>query len=111
MRLVSCCCKTAVCIGDQLLDFYVPELVRSQSTFGTDLEVLQNCADFTLCSSAGPSVDNCSAPGLTCTNLLFVVCIGLLSAKFLTLNTGLGRPLFWKPMCLSIGKVDNSAIF
>ena len=36
-----CCCKTAVCIGNQLLDFSVPELVRSQSTFGTDPEVLQ----------------------------------------------------------------------
>ena len=28
-----CCRKTAVCIGDELLDFFVPELVRSQSTF------------------------------------------------------------------------------
>ena len=28
-----CCRKTAVCNGDQLLDFSVPELVRSQSTF------------------------------------------------------------------------------
>ena len=27
-----CCRKTAVCIGDQLLDFSVPELVQSQST-------------------------------------------------------------------------------
>ena len=30
-----CCRKTAVCIGDQLLDFSVPELVPSQSTFST----------------------------------------------------------------------------
>ena len=29
----NCCRKTAVCNGDQLLDFSVPELVRSQSTF------------------------------------------------------------------------------
>ena len=35
---------TAVCNGDQLLDFSAPELVRSQSTFGTDSEVLKNCA-------------------------------------------------------------------
>ena len=32
----NCCRKTALCIGDQLLDFSVPELVRSQSTFSTD---------------------------------------------------------------------------
>ena len=29
-----------------------------------------------------------------------VVCIGLLSAEFSTVNTGLGRPMFWKPLCL-----------
>ena len=51
-----CCRKTAVCNGDQLLDFSVPELVRSQSTFSTDPEVLQNCAGFTLCSSVGLAV-------------------------------------------------------
>ena len=61
-----CCRKTAVCDGDQLLDFFVPELVRSQSTFGTDPKVLPNCAGFTLCSSAGPAVGECSAVlGLT----------------------------------------------
>ena len=38
-----CCRKTAVCNTDQLLDFSVPELVRSQSKFSTDPEVLQNC--------------------------------------------------------------------
>ena len=52
-----CCRKTAVCIGDQLLDFSVPELVRSQST----PEVPQNCAGFTLCSSAGLAVGECYA--------------------------------------------------
>ena len=31
-----------------------------------------------------------------CTDLLCVVCIGLLSAEFSTVNTGLGRPMFWK---------------
>ena len=35
-----------------------------------------------------------------CTDLLCVVCIGLLSAEFSTVNTGLGRPMFWKPLCL-----------
>ena len=48
-----CCLTTAVCNRDQLLDFSVPELVWSQSTLITDPEVLQNCAGFTLCSSAG----------------------------------------------------------
>ena len=31
---------------------------------------------------------------------LCIVCIGLLSTEFLTVNTGLGRPMFWKPPCL-----------
>ena len=48
---IYCCSKTAVCYGD----FSVPELVRSQSTFSTE-EVLQNCAGFTLYSSAGLAV-------------------------------------------------------
>ena len=57
---------TAVCIGDQLFDFSVPELVRSRSTFSTDPEVLQNCTGFTLCSSAGLAVVEFSAVmGLT----------------------------------------------
>ena len=34
------------------------------------------------------------------TDLLCVVCIGLLPVEFSTLNTGLGRPMFWKPLCL-----------
>ena len=29
-----------------------------------------------------------------------VVCIGLLSAYTSTVNTGLGRPMPWKPLCL-----------
>ena len=62
----NCCRKTAVFIGDQLFDFFVPEVVRSQSTFSTVPEVLQNCAGFTLCSSAGLAVGECSAVmGLT----------------------------------------------
>ena len=34
---------------------------------------------------------------LLCVN---VVCIGLSSAEFSTVNTGLGRPTFWKLLCL-----------
>ena len=60
-----CCRKTAVCNGDQLLDFSVPELVWSQSTFSTDPEVLQNCAGFTLCSSVDLAVGECSVYCLT----------------------------------------------
>ena len=39
---------------------------------------------------------------VVCTDLLCVVCIGLLSAEFSTVNTGLGggRPMFWKHLCL-----------
>ena len=33
-----------------------------------------------------------------CTDLLCGACIGLLSSKFSTVNTGLGRPLPWKPV-------------
>ena len=33
-------------------------------------------------------------------DLLCVVCIGLLSAEFSTVNTGLGRPMFLKSLCL-----------
>ena len=35
-----------------------------------------------------------------CTDLLCVVCIELLSAEVSTVNTGLGKPMFWKPLCL-----------
>ena len=75
-----CCSKTAVCNEDQLLDFSVPKLVRSQSTFGTDPEVLQNCAGFTLCSSAGPAVSECSAvmgltPCMLCVQIYCVLCV------------------------------------
>ena len=34
------------------------------------------------------------------TDLVCVVCIGLLSAEFSSVNTGLDRPMFWKPLCL-----------
>ena len=77
--------KTAVCNCDQMLDFSLPELVRSQSKFSTDLEVFQNCAGFTLCSSAGLAVGECSAVmGLTpwklcvqislCMHVLVIIC-------------------------------------
>ena len=100
----NCCCReTAVCIGDQLLDLSVPELVRSQSTFP---EVLQNCTSFTLCSSAGLADGVCSAvmgltPCMLCVQIYCVLCVlDLVSAEFSTVNTGLGSPIFWKPQCL-----------
>ena len=37
---------------------------------------------------------------VVCTDLLCVACIGLLSAEFSTVNTGLGRLMFCKPLCL-----------
>ena len=37
---------------------------------------------------------------VVCTDLLCVVCIGSLSVEFSTVNAGLGRPMFWKPLCL-----------
>ena len=40
---------------------------------------------------------------VVCKDLLCVVCIGLLSLEFSTVNTGMGRPMFWKPLCLLSG--------
>ena len=37
-----------------------------------------------------------------CTDSLRVVYIGLLPAEFSTVNTGMRRPMFWKPLCLFI---------
>ena len=37
---------------------------------------------------------------VVCTDLLCVACIGLLSAEFSAVNTGLGGPMSWKPLCL-----------
>ena len=37
---------------------------------------------------------------VVCTDLLCVVCIGFLYAEFSTVNTGLGKPVFWKHLCL-----------
>ena len=85
-----------------MLDFSVRELVRNQSAFSIDPEFLQNSAGFTLCSSTGLSIRRmlCSngfdTIRVVCTDLLCVVCIGLLSVEFSTANTGLGRPMFWK---------------
>ena len=78
-EVLSHLCKilTAVCDGDQLLDFSVPELVRSQPTFSTDPEVLQNCAGFPLCSLAGLAVgDSAAVMGLTpCMLLVQIYCV------------------------------------
>ena len=85
-----------------MLDFSLPELDRSQSTFSTDPEVLQNCAGFTLRKISGSSKwrmfcsNRFDIMHVVCTDLLSVVCIGLLSAEFSTVNTGLGRLIFWK---------------
>ena len=75
-----CYRKTAVCDGDQLLDFSAPELGRSQSTFSIDPKVLQNCASFTLCSSAGLAVSDCAAvmgltPCMLCVQIYCVLCV------------------------------------
>ena len=37
---------------------------------------------------------------VVCIDLLCVVCSGLLSAEFSTVNTELVKLLFWKPRCL-----------
>ena len=37
---------------------------------------------------------------VVCTDLMCVSCTGLSSAEFSTVNTGLGRPMFWRPLCL-----------
>ena len=37
---------------------------------------------------------------VVCTDLLCVQCIGLLSAEFSTVNTGLSGSMFWKSLCL-----------
>ena len=37
---------------------------------------------------------------VVCTDVLCVVCIGLLSAEFSTVITGLDSTMFWKPLCL-----------
>ena len=106
LSLSYCCRKTAVCNGDQLLDFSVPELVWSLSTFSTDPEVLQNCTGFTLCISTGLAVGECSAvmgltPCMLCVQIYCVLCVlDYYLLNFLTVNTGLGRPMFWKSLCL-----------
>ena len=46
---------------------------------------------------------------VVCTDLLCVVCIGLLSAEFSTVNTGLGRPMFLEPLCLLSTPEDLAA--
>ena len=63
------CRKTAVCNGDQLLHFSVPELFRSQSSFSTHP-----------CSSAGLEVGERSAvmgltPCMLCAQIYCVLCI------------------------------------
>ena len=56
-----------------------------------------NCSIFPYWNSFGT---NQRLAHVVCTDLLCVVCIGLLSAEFLTVNTGLGRPMLLEPLCL-----------
>ena len=87
-------------------DFSVPELVRSQSASGTYGSPSEFTGfTFQFCSSAGLAAGEFSAvmgltPCILRTNLLCAVCIGLLSAEFSTVNTGSGKPMLWKPLCL-----------
>ena len=39
-------------------------------------------------------------PCMLCVQIYCVVCIGLLSAEFSTVNAGLGRPMLLKLLCL-----------
>ena len=39
-------------------------------------------------------------PCMLCVQIYCVVCIGLLCAEFSFVNTRLGRPMFWKSLCL-----------
>ena len=78
----------------------------SQSTFSTDPDALHNYAGFTLCNSAGLAVGGCSVvmgfrPRMLCVQIHCGACIGLLSVQFSAVNAGLGRPMLWKPLCLS----------
>ena len=99
-----CCRKTVVCNGDQLLDFSVPELVRSQSTFSTDPEVASELHRFHIVQVSGSSswrmFCRFDTMHVVCTDSLCVACIGLLSAEFSTVNTALRRAMFWKTLCL-----------
>ena len=88
--LLTCCCrKTAVCNGINFSIF----LHRNSFLANQRLALTEKY----FCS-------NCSAVmGLTPCMLyvqIYLMCIGLLAAEFLTVNTGLGRPMFWKPLCL-----------
>ena len=78
--MLNCCRKTAVCIGDQLLDVSVPELLQSQSMFSTYPDVLQKYKGCTLCSSAGLAAGECSAvmgwtPCMLCAQIYCVLCV------------------------------------
>ena len=73
-------------------------LALARKSFGTG-------TGFTLCSSAGLAVGECFAvmgltPCMLCVQIYCVACIGLLSPEFSSLNTGLGRPTFWKHLYL-----------
>ena len=75
-----------------MLYFSVPELVWSEFTFGTDPEVLSELHRFHFVqfsrSSTGLmfSCNGLDIMFVVCTDSLCIVCIGLLSAEFSTVN-------------------------
>ena len=95
----SCCRKTAVRNGDQLLDF----LYRNSFGANQRLALTGSSSElrrFHMVQFSGSSSRRmfCSngfdTRHVVCTDLLCVVCIGLLSAEFSTVNTELRRPIF-----------------
>ena len=60
-----------------MLDFSIPQLVRSESMFGTDPEVLQNCEGFTLQFSGSSSrrSNGFDTMHVACIDSLCFVCI------------------------------------
>ena len=95
------CCRN----GNQLLDFSVPELVGSQSTFSTGPDVLHNYAGFTLCSSSGLAVRECSAVMVwhhaCCVYRFTVCCLYWIIICWILCELSVNdRPIFLKPLCL-----------
>ena len=105
-----------VCIGDQLSDFLYRNSLRANQRLALTWKSV-NIAQVLLCA-----VQQVLAPGecfavmgftpcMLCVQIycvscqkhiiwkgyeLLVICIGLLPAEFSNVNTGSGRPMFWK---------------
>ena len=75
----SCCCKTAVCIWDQLLDFSLPELVQRLALTRKSFRIAQVslCAVQPVYIPRMFSRNGFDTMHVECTELLCVVCIGL----------------------------------